>query len=177
MELRELVLKIQGGELELLVELMERFEPLVITWLKRTGELYSKEKEDLMTQAKIILLESVERYDNSRGVPFQSFYKINLWNWYGNYRSKKKVQFVALNDHESHEEGEMYTNMELEEKRGKFSKALTCLNEKEQKIIIRVTQGFTVEQISKELHMDSKKVSTMKYRAINKLKREVAKED
>lgn len=169
----QLIETAKQGDSASIVELSKRFIPLVIKWLKKTGEWYGNEKDDYQSIAKIILVESIKEWESKRGVPFQSYYKIRLWNWYGNHKKKKEVEQVALGDYEAYEMGSEMEVVEQNEQKKIFFNALEILNEEERKIIMRTYQNFTIRQISEELKLEPKKVSQIKHRAMTKLKRHI----
>lgn len=166
--------KIREGNIEELSKLYEDFKPLIYVWLRKTGELYKNQREDFESSAKILLIEATREWESSRGVPFESYYKIKLWNWYGNHRKKKRVECVELTDQIFEKEGEQF-HLEKQEQRDQFKKTLEILSEVEKKILLRFCEGFTIKQISEELKLDSKKISQIKYDAIRKMRNSVRK--
>lgn len=117
--------------------------------------------------AKIILLECCTKYDQSRGVPFASYYKITLYNAYANHKKKKEVPVIEITEGNM---GNTMQDFEYAMKRELFAKALSNLNQIDQKILIRICEGFTHEQIANELHLSKKTILNRKYVAIQKLK-------
>ncbi|MGL5691415.1 MAG: sigma-70 family RNA polymerase sigma factor [Bacteroidales bacterium] len=144
-----------------------QFKPLIIKWLRQSKELYQKNCEDYASMAKVVLLECCTKYDKGRGVPFASYFKITLYNAYANHKKKKNVSTVEFT------EGIMgETNQDLEHgmKKELFNQALRALGETDQKILLRICQGFTHTQIAEELGLSKKTVLNRKYVAVQKLK-------
>ena len=170
--IKNLIRSIKKGEAFAFLELHERFKPLIIAWMKQSKELYQNNREDYESMAKIILYECAQNYDEGRGVPFESYYKIKLYHWYANHKRKKQVETVGLNAiNDLIKEQEQVFN----EKRHQFNMALSELSETHQKIVLRIVQGFTKEQIAQELGLSKKTILNKKYEAISKLKEIIQK--
>lgn len=124
-----------------------------------------------MSMAKVILLECCNDYDWTRGVPFASYYKIKLYHWYANYKKKKVVLVTDLMMQT--EEFTLEVNYENEWKKEKFSNALAQLSDIERKILIRICEGFTHQQIAEELRLSKKTILNKKYIAMQKVKNHI----
>lgn len=148
--------------------LHDQFKPLIIHWLKQSKELYQRDCEDYASMAKIILLECCIKYDKNRGVPFASYFKITLYNQYANHKKKKVVPTMTLQEIGVGEE--LMEDMDYQIKKELFSEALITLSPTDQKILLRITQGFSHQQIAEELSISKKTVLNRKYAAIQKLK-------
>lgn len=166
--IKNLVKRVQKGEAEAHEELLKAFKPLIIAWLRQSKELYQKNREDYESMAKIILLESVQTYDEARGVPFQSYYKINLYHWYANHKRKKYWQEVALTEATSQTEQE---TDDLEEVKEQMEEAIKTLPPTQQHIVKRLKEGYSEQEIALELGLKKKTVQNKKYEALDHLRK------
>ena len=170
-DILDTVRRLKNGEAAAFTELYERFRPLIIAWMKQTKELYQQNREDFESMAKVILYESAQKYDEARGVPFESFYKINLYHWYGNYKRKKRYKEVELTEAaEQMNESIQESLVEMKEKKIMLNNALSQLSSMEYNIILRIMQGFTEQQIADEYSLSKKTIQNKKYVAMAKMK-------
>lgn len=119
--------------------------------------------------AKVILLECCNQYDQGRGVPFASYYKITLYNTYANHKKKKVVPTTLLQEVEMQEE--TVEDIDYQIKKKMFNEAMETLSITDQKILLRIVQGFSHQQIADELNISKKTVLNRKYASIQKLKK------
>lgn len=68
-------------------------------WKKFAREtwLCGYDKEDLMQECYLMLVKCLEKYDEGAGVPFESYYKIQLYGWRAN-QNRKKREVLSIND-------------------------------------------------------------------------------
>lgn len=68
-------------------------------WKKFVRETYlwGYEKEDLEQECYLQLVKCLEKFDETLGVPFESYYKIQLYGWRAN-ENRKKRDLVSLNE-------------------------------------------------------------------------------
>lgn len=166
-----LINKVKQGDCQAYIELYNRFKPLIIAWLKQSKELYQKEREDYESTAKMILYECAMNFDEGRGVPFESYYKIKLYHWYANHKKKKLPICVELQEIREQKNDIYEQILEQREKKSTMCIALNCLTESERDIILRIMEGFTEEQIASEYGLCRKTVQNKKYAAISKMKK------
>lgn len=166
--INELIKQIQQGEYTAFIILYEKFRPLIISWLIKTKELYQANKEDYESMAKIILYESAKKFDEARGVPFQSYYKMRLYQWYGNYKKKKEYQAQHLSCDET--PFDLSEQICTEERKMQMAMAIQQISSKERQIIIRYLTGFTDEQVAEEMKLCKKTIQNIRYQAIRKMK-------
>lgn len=166
-----LVRRVKRGDSQAFVELYMRFTPLIIAWLKQSTELYQQNREDYESMAKIILYECAKDFDEGRGVPFQSYYKIKLFHWYANHKRKKHVPTIEL------KEAAAIIDLEEDyaEQKQQIRGAITHLSDMQRDIILKIMQGFTEEQIAYDFGLSKKTIQNKKYEAIAKLKEIVSK--
>lgn len=168
---KALISKVKQGDCQAYIELYNRFKPLIITWLKQSKELYQKDREDYESTAKLILYECAQDYDEGRGVPFESYYKIKLYHWYGNHKKKKTPICVELQEISEHYQDMYEQILEKKEKKSTMCIALNCLTEMERDIVLRIMEGFTEEQIATEYGLCRKTIQNKKYAAVSKMKK------
>ena len=153
------------------------FRPLIITWLKRTHKLNTNEFEDYFSMAKIILLECVYDYDTNKKVPFESYYRIKLYHWYGNKMQRKKFELTNLEENKLPvENNDLIEHIEHEQKKALLQTKLHVLNKRELLLYELIIKGHTTKEISKIMNITPKTVLNKKYIIINKLKEQIQAE-
>ena len=165
------VTQIQQGNFEDFSLLMESFKPLILSWLKKIHQLHTDETEDYISMAKIILLECATTYDINRNVPFQSYYKIKLYNWYGNQIQKKKLN--CINIEEAYHHGidiDFIEEIEKEKNALLLRKGMALLTSQEQGILKKLLEGQTASEIAKQMKLSKKTILNKKYIIIKKMK-------
>ncbi|MDO5713851.1 MAG: sigma-70 family RNA polymerase sigma factor, partial [Tissierellia bacterium] len=71
----------KDGSQEDLIRLMERFHPLILSSIEKYCPLIG-EREDLIQEGRIVLLEVVKEYDQKLKIPFAGFLKARLRFFY-----------------------------------------------------------------------------------------------
>ncbi len=68
-------------------------------WKKFVRETYlcGYEKEDLEQECYLQLVKCLEKFDEEMGVPFESYYKIQLYGWRAN-QNRKKRELLSLSE-------------------------------------------------------------------------------
>lgn len=82
---------------EPLITLWEDFQPLVINCMRKFY-ITIPQREDIKQDSFIQLLECANTYDPTQGVPFESYFKMNLHYWFLN-RIRKKTELLVI-DHD-----------------------------------------------------------------------------
>ena len=165
------VTQIKKGNFESFPILLESFKPLILSWLRKIHQLHTSETEDYISMAKIILLECAETYDARKKVPFQSYYKIKLYNWYGNQMQRKK--FHCINIEEAYQHGidiDFTEEIEKEKNALLLEKSMATLTDQEQDIIKKLLEGQTASEIAKQMKLSKKTILNKKYIIIKKMK-------
>lgn len=134
-------------------------------------------QEDLMQECYLQLVKCLERFDSSLSVPFESYYKIQLYGWRAN-QNRKKREILSFGD-------EMYDavarqpdeSVNIEKEIGEkllieaVAWELSHMKSEERDVVT----GYYVErkslkQIAKELDIKYKTAEFRKSQAIKKLK-------
>ncbi|MDF2878406.1 MAG: sigma-70 family polymerase sigma factor, partial [Clostridia bacterium] len=63
----------------------------------RETYLWGYSQEDLMQECYLQLVKCLEKFDSSLGVPFESYYKIQLYGWRSN-QNRKKREFLSMEE-------------------------------------------------------------------------------
>ena len=84
----------KSNQEEALMTLWEDFQPLVMSCMWKFYVTPSQ-REDICQEAFIKLLECAKAYDPSQGVPFESYFKMNLNYWFLN-RIRKKTELLVV---------------------------------------------------------------------------------
>lgn len=72
-----MVVAIKGGKMEYFEPLFYRFTPLVKRY-RKDYFLRSVEYEDLMQEARLVMLDAIERYDSEKGMRFSGYFRLML---------------------------------------------------------------------------------------------------
>ncbi len=153
-------------------ELIALFNPLIYSWLGKIKVPYD-EREDYLSHAKIVLMECAIHYDVNRNVPFESYFKIKLYHFYGNHISKKQIQTLSLVNESLYDEMvtvDFDTSLEKEERIQMLLALDHHLTNQESYILHALLHGDTILQISKTLGITTKTVLNKKYKIISKMK-------
>ena len=166
------IFEIQSNYLEHFPQLFELFHPLIYAWLRKIHKLYSVEKEDYLSIAKIVLLECAKNYSFEKNVPFQSYFKIALYHWYGNQMKKKQLTTTNLDETMPPIASDDWLH-ELERKSELHQVAIMIqsLDHKEQLIFKKLMNGQSALEIARDLQLSKKTILNKKYIIINKLKK------
>ncbi len=73
----EMVAAMKEGQMEYFEPLFYRFTPLIKKYMKDYFLEYV-EFEDLMQEARLVMLDAVERYDSEKGMRFSGYYRLVL---------------------------------------------------------------------------------------------------
>ncbi|MEG0708439.1 MAG: sigma-70 family RNA polymerase sigma factor [Cellulosilyticaceae bacterium] len=92
--IKELITLAQAGDEKSREELWEAFAPLRYSWAKRIV-LSGWEWEDLQQEAYILLIEAIRQYDSTRGMSFEGYYKVSLYNW-GYKKYRKRQEYLGI---------------------------------------------------------------------------------
>lgn len=90
----------KDNQKEAIIILWEDFQPLVYTFMRKFY-IHPNNREDTKQDAFLKLLECANNYDPSTGVPFESYYKINLHYQFLNRINKKTEALVIDHDWEN----------------------------------------------------------------------------
>lgn len=75
--IEEMVAAMKEGKIEYFEPLFYRFTPLIKKYMKAYFLEYV-EFEDLMQEARLVMLDAVERYDSEKGMRFSGYYRLVL---------------------------------------------------------------------------------------------------
>lgn len=165
--------EIQNGSFGNFDLLLEKFRPLIFSWLIQSKQIASNQREDLISEAKIILLECALSYEKARNVPFESYYKITLYHWYSNKYRKKHVHTVELG-----EQGEV-NGIDVESCVEKIiviemiQSMVNHLDSEDQKIINLTLEGYGPKEISCLTGFKYKNVRNRKASIMKKLRKQI----
>lgn len=174
-QIEQFVLEYQQGNMKNLNQLIECFKPLVVSWIKKIHQQHTHETEDYTSMAKIILLECAQKFDASRKVPFESYYKICLYHWYGNHMRKREIQCLSLENIFNAESIEDVYLSDDDSSIKLLLEGMEFLNEQEQDILNRLLHGQLPLQIAHDMHLAKKTILNKKYIIIKKMRTIVEK--
>lgn len=162
----KLIQEYKKGNTDVYPQIEKMFHPLIFSWLKKIKHLHSQEKEDYLSQSKLILIECLTAYNPTYNVPFESYYKIKLYHWYSNHYRKKKCDTIPISE----------TSFSIEdiliekERREQMLLAIEKLTETEKVIMFKYIEGYTTKEIAEELNMNTKTVINKKNICIDKIR-------
>ena len=176
--INETVLLIQRGEVHYYEAIQQAFRPLIFSWLKKTHQLYTSEKEDLYSQALLILWECIIAFDVKKGVPFASYYKLSLYHWYGSYMQKKKPLPSCQTDYMSEqvEDDRVIETLIEKEQMAEVVRFVQTLSQDEQKLFHALLQEQSTKEIAEQMHLTKKTIQNKKYALVKKIRLQMAQE-
>lgn len=176
---QELVRKAKAGEIEAVEEIISNLQPLLVSSIRRY--YYNKnEFEDLMQEGNLKILESIDKYDEDKGVYFLGYVKTMLKYMY--LDKHKERQHMSLNEKAAGGEdeiidllvsedldiGERIANRdEIEE----LSDKLKELTQRQREIIILFyIEKKNMHQIAEKLNISYRTVVNTKTMSLKKLR-------
>ena len=165
---------------EALMTLWEDFQPLVISCMRKFY-VTLPQREDIRQEAFIQLLQCANTYDLSQGVPFESYFKMNLNYWFLN-RIRKKTELLVV-DHDWQSGLSMADLMistlgnapeaaEISETNAALGEALGGLTAKQhQAVTLFYFGGIPLTQISKQMGCSYKVACKHKEAGIKKIRK------
>lgn len=153
--------------------LLEKFRPLIFSWLIQSKQIASNQREDLISDAKVILLECALSYDKTKSVPFESYYKISLYHWYSNKYRKKQIHTVELSDQEEALSTDVESRVEKVLVIQLVQQFVCSMNADDQKLINLTLAGYGPKEISMITGRKYKNVRNRKANIMKKLRKEM----
>ena len=162
-------------------KLLKELYPLIIRSIKR---YYNKstEFEDLIQEGRVLILECIKTYDESKGTYFLGYVKTMLRYHYLDKHKQKNM--ISLNDKVGNEEEDeefidlLISNVEdtldvlvrLEEN-DRLAQALNSLTLRQKEIVVDFYyEGISIEEIGRKYGIAYRTVVNTKTNALNKLK-------
>ena len=182
-ELNDLLLKAKAGDKDSKEEILKRLQGLIIKKIKR---YYNKTEDysDLIQDGNTAILESIDNYDESKGVYFLGYIKTVLKFTYLN-KHKERIHLSLntpvgedqdeemINLLESHELDPMEQILKLEEE-SRIIKALEQLTHRQREVVIAFyIEELSINQIAKRLGITYRTVVNTKTRALERLRGDV----
>lgn len=173
--IRELV-KLSKKDRSYTAVLWHKLKPLCWNFAYRFDEMEGNE-EDLYQESYFILLKALKSYDLDSPVKFESYFKMILYRWGGNYRLDKKLLLLGEDNYDlligqieeaSRIEDKILHNEQIEV----LHKALAVLKEDERNLLIDLyVKGEGTKEISTRYGVAYTKVDSQKRRLLKKLKK------
>lgn len=160
---------------------------LIMAWWEKLGPLVRKfsrethllgvDKDDIKQECFLQLEKALENYDESYGVPFESYYKIVLSGWRSNQNKVKRdevafeeEQFLSLKDERTDIQAEVERKV-LIEKSLTYIEVLEAMDR-------QIIKAFYLEnkklgEIALEIGLGRKAVEARKKKALNQLRKEI----
>ena len=170
----------ENNQEEALITLWEDFQPLVISCMRKFYVTLSQ-REDIRQEAFLQLLECANNYDLSQGVPFESYFKMNLHYWFLNRIRKKTELLVVDHDWQSglsmtdlmeSTMGNAQESAEINETNTALYKALEGLTPKQhQAVTLFYFKRIPLTQISKQMDCSYKVAYKHKEAGIKKIRK------
>ncbi len=176
---QELVRKAKYGDIKAKEEIIRNLQPLLVSSIRRY--YYNKnELEDLMQEGNLKILESIDKYEEKKGIYFLGYVKTMLKYMY--LDKHKEREHMSLNEKATGGEDEIIdllvsedldiseeiaTRDEIEELRDKLKE----LTERQREIIILFyIEKKNMHQIAEKLNISYRTVVNTKTMAIKKLR-------
>lgn len=182
-ELEKALLKAKAGEIDSKEQILNELYPLIITSIKR---YYNRvfDFDDLLQEGRIVILDCINNYDETKGVYFLGYVKTML-KYY--YLDKHKVKMMlSLNEKVgADDEEELVDLLESEvedaaevlvklEENNQLTQALSSLTIRQREIVIDYYyEGLTIDQIAEKFGVKYRTVVNTKIVALEKMKRQL----
>jgi RNA polymerase sporulation-specific sigma factor len=88
---KDLVREAKGGSPKAQLELLDHLKPLLYSTIKRYA--WGLDKEEMLQEASLCLLEGIQEYDESKGIPFLAYIKVRLKFYIYNQSRKQRVTY------------------------------------------------------------------------------------
>lgn len=141
--------------------------PMWKKWV-RTTYLCGYDKDDLMQQSYIELVHCMKKYNKDLGVPFESYYKMHLYQWRSNQYRRKRELLSMTDEYETKlmETRDMAVDIEYETETKVLSetiiRVLEDMGELEKYIIVKYyMENVSLKDIAQELNI---KYKTLEYK-------------
>lgn len=178
----KLVEEAKKGNQESMGEIVNRLQPLIISSIRKYYNNF-KEYEDLVQEGNLMILESINKFDPTKGVHFLGYIKLNLRFLYLD-KHKRKLH-LSLNEPIGEDNMEMIDflvsdemdalDVMLEnETNTQLSKALEKLTERQREIIVLYyVNKMGMEDIANKLGISYRTVVNTKTKALEKLRKQM----
>lgn len=182
-ELEKALLKAKAGDVDSKEQILNELYPLIISSIKR---YYNRifDFDDLLQEGRIVILECINNFDETKGVYFLGYVKTML-KYY--FLDKHKVKMMlSLNEKVgSEDEEELVDLLESDvedasevlvrlEENNQLTQALTSLTIRQREIVIEYYyEGLTIDQIAEKFGIKYRTVVNTKIVALEKMKRQL----
>lgn len=182
-ELDDLIKRAKEGDLESYKTILKELYPLIIASIKR---YYNKieDYEDLIQEGRVIVLECIGNYDDSRDVYFLGFVKTMLKFHYLN-KHKEKIMFSLNTPIGENEDEELIDTLEskdigvleevvMMEDIDEIRHALSTLSDRQREVIVYFYfEGYSIPEIAKNMGVTYRTVVNTKATALEKMRRQL----
>lgn len=154
--------------------LLNRLKPLIYKNINKHIKISPSQREDLIQEGYVIILESLKTYDIRRNVHFLHYVKIKLEFYYKNYFKNEYKRHTFLLSENQADSYYVYDsdNLIVNEETKLLLESIKKLNAEQQKILhLYYYKKLTLKEISCILHMPYGTVVGKKKSAIKKLKK------
>ncbi|MDF2614088.1 MAG: sigma-70 family polymerase sigma factor [Clostridia bacterium] len=148
-------------------------------WKKFARETYlcGYDKEDLVQECYLQLINALEKFDEALGVPFESYYKIQLYGWRAN-QNRKKRECLSLSEEDYQQlsekpDGELSVEEQVENQLlfEAVQRELTEMKSIDESIITKYyIESKPLKEIAKELNIKYKSAEFRKGKMIKQLR-------
>ncbi|QZY54330.1 RNA polymerase sigma factor [Crassaminicella profunda] len=181
--MKNLIERCKDGEKLAKEEVVERLKPLVFASIKKYyfGE---EEFKDLFQEGVLKILREIEKFDETKGVPFLGYIKLQLKFFYMEKRKKSRKELSLNNQVGTGEDLLSFIDLlvdetaNIEERLLKSEKHLflgralqTLTTKQKQIIILYYGKGLNMRRISKMLGLHYQTIVKTKERALEKMKK------
>lgn len=184
-EIDDLLNNARTGDFESSHILLKKLNPLIIASIKR---YYNKttDYEDLIQEGRVVVLECIRNYDDSKDVYFLGYVKTMLKFLYLN-KHKEKV-LISLNTPigededeelidilESNDDGVLEEILKIENL-DEIRQALSTLSERQREVIVYFYfEGYSIPEIAKKMCVTYRTIVNTKTTALDKMRRQICK--
>ena len=154
--------------------LLDMLSPLIYKNIYKYWKVNDPIIEDLVQEGYIVILKSLQSFDENRNVHYLHYVKIKIIYYYKNfYRSTKNQRNkISLKENMGTDNYNVLERIIAEEEKTDLLVNVKKLSVKEQKILfLYYYKKMSMDEISKHLNIKYRTVISAKYNAINKLRK------
>lgn len=181
---KDLVEGFKDGDSQCGEKLLAKLQPLIFSTISKYG--FSLDKEDLLQEAALAILEGLHQFDPDKGVAFLVFIKTKLkFHIYNQSRKARTNTYKSVSPFD--EEGnDLLENMPdseemleeliiINEDSKRLEEAMKKLDERQQKVIrMHYFEGFTLKDIAQMLGVSYKTVLRVKSKGLENLAKDLS---
>lgn len=184
-QFKNLVQEAKAGSQPAQMEILNRLNPLLFSVVKRYA--WSLDREGMLQEASLAVLEGIQEFDETRGIPFLAYMKEKLrFTMYN--KARKQRNTYSLNASAGEEENQDFLDLLPDEnadplgdilrkeKTSAIQSALDHLDPRQKQVILlHFFQGTSLKSIAEQQGVSYKTILRLKDKALSALEDSLSK--